>query len=224
MPNITIKKVRTGTDLLMHVTLKDNGVKVSWKSVENIFVFLFADDQGIMAGRAEASIDPADEYTLIVTYGVNEPEYLGVNRLVVNCVYDGKTATYDCPVIEFVETSAEEGETTVEVTQVDLEVSAVNTSLLDEAISACIAATAEAVDIVAVINAKLMSGEFKGGKGDKGDKGDKGEDGKDGKDGGLLFPSFSYDAATGVFTIEGKETEVSRFEYNIDEGLLTIKL
>lgn len=146
MSNITIKKVRVGTDLLMHVTLKDNGVKVSWKSVEDIFAYLFSDAQSIMAGRAEASIDPADEYNLIVTYGVNEPQYLGVNRLVISCVYEGKTATYDCPVVEFVEKSAEEGETTVEATQVDLEVSAVNTSLLDKAIDAAFAAAREALE------------------------------------------------------------------------------
>ena len=146
MSNITIKKVRVGTDLLMHVSLKDNGVKVSWKSVEDIFAYLFSDAQNIMAGRAEASIDPTDEYNLIVTYGVNEPQYLGVNRLVISCVYEGKTATYDCPVVEFVEKSAEEGETTAEATQVDLEVSAVNTSLLDKAIDAALAASAKALE------------------------------------------------------------------------------
>ena len=146
MSNLTIKKVRVGTDILMHVTLKDNGVKGSWKSVEDIFAFLFSDAQRIMAGRADVSIDPTDEYNLIVTYGVNEPQYLGVNRLVVSCVYKGKTATYDCPVVEFVEKSAEEGETTVEATQVDIEVSAVNTSLLDKAIDAAFAAAREALD------------------------------------------------------------------------------
>lgn len=74
--------------------------------------------------------------------------------------------------------------------------------------SATAAATA-ADEVAAEVQRKMEAGEF---------------DGEDGRDGGLLYPGFSYDPSTGIFTISGHPVEVSRFDYNIDTGILTIKL
>lgn len=144
---VTIKKKRIGNDLRMTVTLTDNGVRVSWKSVSDIFAYLYSDEQRVMAGQCSTAIDESDEYKLIVIYGVNEAQYLGVNRLVMTCEYSGKTATYDAPVIDFVSSSDEEGTEVVEVVPVALTVQEVSTSLLDEVIAAAIHQTKAMQDL-----------------------------------------------------------------------------
>lgn len=152
METITIKKKRIGNDLLMKpVTLTDSGVKVSWNSCSNIFAYLYADEQRIMAGNATVEIDQEDDTNLIVRYGVNEPQYLGINRLVITLDYAGKTRTVDAPVVDFVATTEEEGDEEIPVSlalsddiALHLVVEGLSTAVIDEILEDCIEATRQA--------------------------------------------------------------------------------
>ena len=149
MSTLTLPKLRVGRDILMHVTLTDDQTQVSWNSLSDIAAFLYSDEQQVMAGRASSvEVNTDDEYDLLVRYTSSEPQYLGINRLVVTGTYSGQTVTYDVPVLQFVATTAEEGDVTIAdgtaETNVNISVSNVSSSLLDEAVAACVAATADA--------------------------------------------------------------------------------
>ena len=149
MPTITLPNVRTENDVRMNVILKDNGVRVDWNSLTDIHAALYADTQRVMAGLCAAKIDIEDRETLIVSYGAGQPQYLGPQRLVIRCKYQGRKKTYDVPAFVFVSQTADLENEELEISDpevdVELEVREVSTSLLDEAIDACIAATEEAL-------------------------------------------------------------------------------
>lgn len=148
MPTITLPNVRIENDVRMNAALKDNGVRVDWNSLTDIHAALYADTQRVMAGPCTTEIDPEDGENLIVRYGAGQPQYLGAQRLVIRCKYQGRKKTYDVPAFVFVSQTADLENEELEISDpevdVELEVREVSTSLLDEAIDACIAATEEA--------------------------------------------------------------------------------
>jgi len=108
-----IKKKRVGNDLIIRLTLKDSGVAVSWSGVDILSAQMYSDAQRVMAGFCDTEIDAEDATVLLVRYGANEPQYLGVNRLVMSFIYEGATVTYDCPVVKYVSLTEEEGTETI---------------------------------------------------------------------------------------------------------------
>lgn len=148
MPTITLPNVRIENDVRINASLKDNGVRVDWNSLTDIHAALYADTQRVMAGPCTTEIDPEDGENLIVRYGAGQPQYLGVQRLVIRCKYQGRKKTYDVPAFVFVSQTADLENEELEISDpevdVELEVREVSTSLLDEAIDACIAATGSA--------------------------------------------------------------------------------
>lgn len=108
-----ILKKRVGNDLVMRLTISDSGIVLDWSDVTVISAHMYSDGARITAGRCRWSPDPNDHTVLVVTYGPDEPQYLGYNRLVLSCEYRGHTATYDRVVVNYVPLTAMEGTETV---------------------------------------------------------------------------------------------------------------
>ena len=106
-------KKRVGNDLVMRLTISDSGIVLDWSDVTVIGVHMYSDGARITAGRCRWSLDPYDHTILVVTYGPDEPQYLGYNRLVLSCEYRGHTATYDQVVVNYVPLTEMEGTETV---------------------------------------------------------------------------------------------------------------
>lgn len=145
---ITLRKVRQGSDIRLLAKLTDNGVGVDWSGLTNIEALILSDEQRVIAGPCEASIDPTDNLCLVCDFVANQPQYGGVNSLVVRCEYQGRKKTYDRKAFVIVGRDEElEGEEVVlvdPVLDVELSVEEVSTSLLDNAIDAALAAAAAA--------------------------------------------------------------------------------
>ena len=108
-----ILKKRVGNDLVMRLTISDSGIVLDWSDVTVISAHMYSDGARITAGRCRWSPDPYDHTILVVTYGPDEPQYLGYNRLVLSCEYRGHTATYDRVVVNYVPLTEMEGTETV---------------------------------------------------------------------------------------------------------------
>jgi len=140
MSTITLENVRACSDITMKVRLKDNGVAVDWSGLTDIKALVYSDDQKAVAGRCAVSVDSEDPTVLVCLYAATKPQYLGVNSIVVRAKYMGREKTYDKQAVNIVARTAElEGEQVVledpEVT-VDIEVTEVDSSILDNAIAA----------------------------------------------------------------------------------------
>ena len=108
-----ILKKRVGNDLVMRLTISDSGIALDWSDVTVISAHMYSDGARITAGRCRWSPDLNDHTILVVTYGPDEPQYLGYNRLVLSCEYRGRTATYDQVVVNYVPLTELEGTETV---------------------------------------------------------------------------------------------------------------
>ena len=139
-----MKKVRQGSDVRLRAKLTDNGVGVDWSGLENIVALIYSDEQRVVAGPCSASIDQSDNLYLVCDFGANQPQYEGINSLVIRCEYMGRKKTYDRKAFVIVPRDENlEGEEVVlvdPVLDVELTVEEVSTSLLDNAIDAALAA------------------------------------------------------------------------------------
>lgn len=126
--------------------LTDGGVAVDWTTVSKVRAVLVSDQQRVKMGECRISGPAATDPTrLLMLYPASQPEYLGVARLVVTVTYHGHVSTFDAPLLVFVPSTAEEGTGTVEVeapvtldpenNNLEISVTDVDTSVLEEAIS-----------------------------------------------------------------------------------------
>lgn len=150
MSTITLPNIRVGSDLIMRVRLKDNGVAIDWSTLSGIKAHLYSDAQRALAGRCDVAVDGEDPTLLVCRYAATKMQYLGKNRIIVQAQYRGSTKTYDKPVVNFVRWTADtEGEEiTIDDPDVDVEIEVedVSSSVLDEAIYAALAAADRAND------------------------------------------------------------------------------
>ncbi len=146
---VTIGKERIGTDLQYAVTLREptTGLLADFSQMDEVFAVLYSDDQRRIAGRFQATIDEDDTHILRVFYDSDQPEFLGLNRIVLRCTTQGHSASYDAPCVEFVPLTEQVGTTTVEE-DVVIELSAISQDYFDQILSACIDAT-ERADVAA---------------------------------------------------------------------------
>lgn len=152
MGTITLPNFRVTADVEMNTRLKDGGVYIDWAGLSNIKAWLYSDAQKAIAGRCDVSIDQTDSTKLVCEYSATKPQYLGVNRLIVQGEYMGRTKTYDKPVFNFVRwTDDQAGEELViddPIVDVEISVEDVSSSLIERLIAACIKATEEAQEVV----------------------------------------------------------------------------
>lgn len=150
MSTITLPNIRVSSDLTIRLKLKDGGVAIDWSTLQNIRVSLYADDQRSMASRCNVSIDEEDSTILVCQYAANKMQYLGVNRVIVQCKYLGEVKTYDKPAFSFVRwTADQEGEEiTIDDPDVDVEITVedISSSILQEAVDAAFTAADRAND------------------------------------------------------------------------------
>ena len=209
MSTVQIPNIRLATNVPMTITLSDNGVRVNWSSVTELTVLLYFRDPAIFGGRCAVELDGTE---LRALYSADQPQFLGIADVVVNCKYQGMEKTFDKAAVNFVESTADaSGVTSLEEEDlaIDITVEDVDTSLLDTAIHAAIAAAARAdraasnapyigennhwfeydplTDIyrdtgVLAVGQQGIQG-LKGDKGDKGDQGIQGEQGPQGEQG-----------------------------------------
>ena len=148
MSTITLPNIRVSSDLTVSLTLKDGGVAIDWSTLDNIKVSIYSDAQRALAGRCTASVDEEDNTLLVCQYAASKPQYLGINRVIVQATYMGETKTYDKPAFNFVRwTDDQEGQTiTIDDPDVDVEIEVedVSSSILDAAIAAALQAAADA--------------------------------------------------------------------------------
>lgn len=171
MAEIKIPNIRTEGDVRLYVKLSDNGVAVDWRSLSTIRAWLFSEEQQLIAGEGAVSVSPEDGEVLVVDYRVSEAQYLGVQRLVVSGVYDGRVKTYDKLALNFVPTTAMatgqmiiddptvsvDIEASEETPGVNIEVSEVSTSMLDAAIEAALGAAVHADESAVAADAAALA-------------------------------------------------------------------
>ena len=248
MPIITLPNVRIENDVRVNAALKDNGVRVDWNSLTDIHAALYADTQRVMAGLCSAKIDIEDGETLIVSYGAGQPQYLGPQRLVIRCKYQGRKKTYDVPAFVFVSQTADLENEELEISDpevdVELEVREVSTSLLDEAIDACISATAKAIEAASSAekasanpptisengNWQVWNSETEmyqdtgvaaqGTQGLPGTDGKDGEKGDKGESGNINYPTFDINGAMELVMTTDAASDADRFELDEHGNLI----
>lgn len=246
-----LKNVRIDNDVRLNISLKDNGVRVAWNSMNSIHAALYADDQRMMAGACETVLDTEDETNLIVKYRANKPQYKGPQRLVIRCEFRGQKKTYDILAFNFVASTDDLAGQPVEITDpevgVELTVQDVSTSLLDEAIDACIAATQAAIEAASTADEAAShqpiigedgkwkvwssaSGTYQDtGINAQGPKGDPGKDGKDGEQGpkgdsgNINYPTFDINGAMELVMTTDAASDADRFKLD-DKGNLIINV
>ena len=147
MGTITLPNVRVSSDLTLKVRLKDSGTAIDWAGLSDIKAYIYSDAQKAIAGRCAVSVDGSDATVLVCVYSATKPQYLGVNRIIVRAVYDGRTKTYDKPAFAFVPRTSDVSGTEVTmddpVVDVSIEVEDVSSSLLDMAIALAFKAVEE---------------------------------------------------------------------------------
>ena len=144
MGTITLPNFRvSGTDRA-RVRLKDGGVYVEWSTMTDIKAWLYSVEQKAISGRFDVQVDPQDGTRLVCVYSAQKPQYLGVNKIILQCKYEGAEKTYDKPLWNFVRwTDDQAGEQiTIDDPEVDVEIAAEDksSSILDEATAAALAA------------------------------------------------------------------------------------
>ena len=150
MSTITLPNIRVSSDLTVELKLKDGGVAIDWTTLSNIRVSIYSDAQRSLAGRCSVSVDEEDNALLVCQYAANKPQYLGVNRVIVQCSYMGETKTYDKPAFNFVRWTDDQEveEITITDPDIDVEISVedVSSSVLQEAVDAAFTAADRAND------------------------------------------------------------------------------
>lgn len=144
MGTITLPNFRvSGTDRA-RVRLKDGGVYVEWSRMTEIKAWLYSVEQKAISGRFDVQVDPQDGTRLQCVYSAQKPQYPGVNKLILQCKYEGAEKAYDKPLWNFVRWTADQAgeEITMEDPEVDVEIVAedMSSSVLDEATAAALAA------------------------------------------------------------------------------------
>lgn len=152
MGTITLPNFRTTSDITARVRLKDGGLAIDWSGLSGIKAWLYSDEQRAISGRFDVSVSQEDPTVLKCDYSAQKPQYLGINRIIVQAKYHGRTKTYDQPLCNLVRwTEDQAGEQiTLDDPVVDVEIEAedVTSSILDNILSACIKATEEAQEVV----------------------------------------------------------------------------
>lgn len=144
MGPITLENVRASSDITVKVRLKDGGMYIAWTSLSDIKAYIFSDDQRAIAGRCVVSVDESDDTLLICDYAATKPQYLGSNSIVIRAAYDGRIKTYDRRAFNIVQrTSGVSGDVVLDdpIVDMELEVTDVSSSILDNVILAALAAT-----------------------------------------------------------------------------------
>lgn len=148
MSTITLENVRATSDITVKVRLKDGGAAIDWSGLTDIRAWLYSDAQKALAGRFDVSVDQEDGTILLCDYSARKPQYLGVNRVIVQAKYMGRLKTYDKPCLNLVPRTADVSGTPVvledPVVEVSIEVTDVSSSVLDAAIAAALQAAADA--------------------------------------------------------------------------------
>ena len=148
MSTITLPNIRVSSDLEIGLKLKDGGVAIDWSTLSNIKVTIYSDRQRSIAGRCDISIDEDDATVLVCRYASTKMQYLGVNRVIVQCTYMGETKTYDKPALNFVRWTDDQAgqEITISDPDIDVEITVedVSSSILQEAVEAAFSAAERA--------------------------------------------------------------------------------
>lgn len=144
MGTITLPNFRvSGTDRA-RVRLKDGGVYVEWSTMTDIKAWLYSVEQKAISGRFDVRVDPQDGTRLVCVYSAQKPQYLGVNKIILQCKYEGAEKAYDKPLWNFVRWTDDQAgeEITIDDPEVDVEIVAedMSSSVLDEATAAALAA------------------------------------------------------------------------------------
>ena len=152
MGTITLPNFRvSGTDRA-RVRLKDGGVYMEWSTMTDIKAWLYSVEQKAISGRFDVQVDPQDGTRLVCVYSAQKPQYLGVNKIILQCKYEGAEKTYDKPLWNFVRwTDDQAEEVTIEDPDVDVEIEVqdVTSSILDEAVQAALSAAERADEAAA---------------------------------------------------------------------------
>ena len=147
----TLPNVRATSDITLKVRLKDGGTAIDWSELKDIKAWIYSDAQRAMAGRCTVAVDNDDTTLLVCGYSAFKPQYLGVNRIIVQARYMTRVKTYDKPAFNLVPRTADvDGEeVTIDdpVVDVEIEVEDVSSSILDRILAACVNATQEAQEI-----------------------------------------------------------------------------
>ena len=167
MGTITLPNVRATSDITVMVRLKYSGVAIDWTGLRDIKALIYSDEQKAIAGRCNIEISDVDNTILVCNYAATKPQYLGVNRVIIQAKYHGRTNTYDKPAFNIVARNSEVAEreavvidtTAEESVEVDvfIEVTAVSTSLLDNAIAAAIRAAADAEEAAHLVPLQVLT-------------------------------------------------------------------
>jgi len=236
MSTTTLKPIRQRTKVTLPTTLTDHDVQMSWPDFDSIKAYIYSEAQRIITGPCETEIDPLDDTNLICTYGADRAQHLGIQRLVVVVEMDGQKNTYDKKAFRFVATTDEtlaDGTTVQEETaEVDINVTDVNSSILNGAIAAALAAAEAANEAAAHVPYIGENGNWfewsvaqndyvDTGVSATGPQGIPGQDGRDGADGGVLYPTFAINGA--MHLQMNTEQETNRFALT-GAGHLTVNI
>lgn len=146
MVNIEIRNVRRCSDLHFMLSLTDNGIPVSWDSVDIKQVFMYSERQRGFAGRCSHEVDALDPHKLKVRYAYSDQRFLGIHRVVIQVALAGGVNTYDARVCNIVPSTSDGSMEYDAVIDVPISVSAVDTTIMYEILAACQQATSEATD------------------------------------------------------------------------------
>ena len=220
MSTITLPNIRVSSDLTVSLKLKDGGVAIDWSTLTNIKVSIYSDAQRALAGRCSVAIDEDDNTVLVCTYAANKPQYVGVNRVIVSCTYDGETKTYDKPAFNFVRwTDDQAGQSiTIDDPDIDVEITVedISSSILQEAVEAANSAAERANDAAAA--AEHMVDLHQGPPGEDGKSAYElaVEEGYVGTETEWLASLHGADGTDGTDGTDGK----SAYEIAVDEGFV----
>lgn len=231
MGTISIPNVRISSDCTLKIRLKDGGIFVDWGVMTDVRAYIYSDAQKSMAGRCSVSVDADDHALLICEYAATKPQYLGVNRIVVQGRYHARTKTYDKAVLNFVSRTADvDADDMVlddPVLDIEIDVQDVTSSILDTVIAACVKATDEAKEVVDIQRGPegLSAYEVAVEQGFQGDedewleslKGERGEQGIQGARG----PAGVEGA---VVVVDDETDEQPSAVATVDDGILYISI
>ena len=236
MSNVTIPDIRQMTTVRLRATLTDNGVRIEWPGLTRVTAHIYSSAQRIVTGHCTVEVDASDPTVLICTYPAQQPQFLGVQKLIIQCDYQGQFSTFDREAFRFVATTDETSNngTTIEdeTAEVDIDVEDVDTSVLSGAIAAALAAADAANAATARVPYIGQNGNWYQWDDQAGDyidtgvsatgaQGPAGQDGADGRDGGIIYPTFGIDAA--MHLLMDTEQDTNRFALT-GAGHLTVNI
>lgn len=170
------------------VRLKDGGLAIDWSGLTGIKAWLFSDAQKAICGRFDVAVNQEDNTLLKCDYSATKPQYLGVNRIIIQAKYHGRVKTYDKALLNFVSrTSDVPGDITIEdpIVDVEIDVQDVSSSILDSLLEAMLKALDEVQDIIDI---------HRGPQGPQGETGATGPQGPAGPTGAT--PAFTVGTVT----------------------------